>query len=86
MQGRRAYPDESGEMPLQAGEYGRLAENWWVRPPCGGVSAIPADRVIDHEDGTISVCGFLRLPKWEGYLDRGAWTEVPRAEPSSQAQ
>ena len=84
MQGRRAYPDESGEMPLQPGEYGRLAENWWVRPPRGGISAVPADRVIEHEDGTINIAGFLRLPHWEGRLEAGLWTEFPRESPPQE--
>lgn len=75
MRGHRVYPDEHGNMPLQPGDYGELDGEWWVRPPRSGASLVAAERITEHEDGTISVYGLLELPKWRGYLVRGIWTE-----------
>jgi hypothetical protein len=77
MRGRRIFPDEHGNMPLEAGDYGCLEGTWWVRPPRGGVSPIPGEQVLEHEDGTISVYGPLQLRRWAGFLKRGQWTELP---------
>lgn len=79
MQGRRVYPNECGRMALDPGEYGQLAGIWWVCPPPGGgisASAVQADRVVENEDGTISVRGLLRLPRWTGRLEHGVWIEA----------
>lgn len=92
MQGRRVYPDQRGRMFLDPGEYGQLAGIWWVCPPPGGggvsASAVAADRVVEHEDGTISVLGELRLPRWSGRLERGVWigSEETGAAPLGDAQ
>ena len=77
MQGRRVYADDGGNMPLLAGEYGQLGDYWWVCPPRGGTSAVPQSRVLEHEDGTITVEGDLQRPSWHGRLEHGVWKEAP---------
>ena len=80
MRGQRVSPDARGRMVLDPGQYGRLAGIWWISPPSGdervSASAVQAERVTEHEDGTISVQGLLRLPRWTGYLQRGEWIEA----------
>lgn len=75
MHGRRVSPDQDGNMSLGPGDYGKLGGVWWVRPPRGGSSILPSERVIEHEDGTISVRGLVQLPAWNGRLERGVWIE-----------
>ena len=72
-------------MPLEAGDYGCLEGTWWVRPPRGGVSPIPGEQVLEHEDGTITVSPSILIRwvgvedgaevtrEWHGYLRRGVW-------------
>jgi hypothetical protein len=68
-------------MVLDPGQYGQLAGVWWVCPPRTGndvsASAVPKNRVVEHEDGTITVQGILPSPRWKGRLERGHWIETP---------
>ena len=76
MQARRIYPDGTGSMTLQPGEYGKVGGVWWVHPPHPDASVVPlADesRVMEHEDGTISVHGTINAPGWRGRLEHGRW-------------
>lgn len=83
MKGKRVYPDESENMPLQPGDYGRLEGSWWGRPPVGGASPLASNKVIEHDNGSISIEGLIQLPKWTGFLIRGEWItrayEPPRS-------
>lgn len=85
--GRRVYPRESdGHLYLQPGDYGKDAEGMWhARPPNGSHGGALIDhKVIEHEDGTITVSPSLvlypanngKIPGYHGYLERGVWREV----------
>lgn len=75
---------------LNPGEYGKDKDgSWWVRAPKGGgagamITGRGADsdwKVIEHEDGTITVSpslGFMREGggyTFHGYLEKGVWRE-----------
>lgn len=80
MQGQRVYPDVRGRMVLDPAQYGQLAGIWWICPPRHdgevSASAVQAERVTEHEDGTITVQGVLHLPRWTGTLTRGEWIDA----------
>ena len=90
MQGRRVYPEpyaDGGGWPLMnAGEYGLLGETWHAETPNGHGANLAAHKVVEHEDGTITVSPSILVstrdehgkPKelWHGFLERGVWREV----------
>jgi hypothetical protein len=45
---------------FRPGDYGRVtrpdgSEQWWIRSPSGGWTALPHQRVVENEDGTITL-------------------------------
>lgn len=56
-QGHRIYPNEKGEIILRAGDYIKApkAGYWVVKTPNGIVASIMNHKVIEHDDGTITV-------------------------------
>lgn len=78
-------PDGAG-IPA-AGEYGRIAGQWHGCTPNGHLAGFWGHKVVEHEDGTITVSPSIRvfLPAtdeisqrelWHGYLERGIWRSV----------
>ena len=54
--GRRIYPNEKGEIILQAGDYVKDQKGYWIiKSPNGIVASTINHEVIEHEDGTITV-------------------------------
>lgn len=83
MQGtRRDYEDSS--IP-NAGEYGKDSiGQWYCVPPNQPrlIANLSNHRVLEHEDGTITVSPSIlvmlewRGLEWHGYLERGIFREV----------
>jgi len=87
MKGRRIFADSKGILWLQEGDYGfnPNAGCWQARPPGCHAGSIPKHKVVEHEDGSITVSPSILLTdfdengnekKWHGYLERGDWREV----------
>lgn len=92
MIGHRVYPNERGEIILQAGDYifDPKGKYWIVKTPNGLVAGIQKHTVIEHEDKTITVSPSILVKgytfengefgdseiTWHGYLERGVWREV----------
>lgn len=55
--GRRVYPDEKGVIHLRAGDYVKDPKEGYfvIKTPNGIVASIMNHKVIEHEDGTITV-------------------------------
>lgn len=75
---------EEDDYSLEPGEYGRNLEGlWYCRVPApdfytGGINI---HKVVEHEDGTItvtpSIVSFGKDDKqWHGYLIKGVWEEI----------
>jgi len=84
VKGRRVYPNESGELWLAAGNYGKdpVDGHWKASPPGPiGMGSLENHEVVEHEDGTITVSPSILITtyaadceiKWHGYLERGVW-------------
>ncbi len=85
-QGRRLaeYPCD-GE--LEPGDYCKgppeRGGGWWLKTPAGweGRVGVTAHRVVEHEDGTITVSPSIKQEAgdgtmlWHGFLERGVWRE-----------
>jgi len=94
VQGRRLLTKPNGYLPgLSAGEYGKIRYNldvtphfkWWqVAAPDGSmVSLNPTiHTVTEHPDGTITVKPSIVTPTWHGWLIKGVWREVGKAQES----
>ena len=90
MQGRRVYPDETGQLSFAPGDYGFDPKSGHWMAKCPGVNChlgdLSAHSIVEHEDGTITVSpsilqngpGPYHVPSfgtWHGYLERGVWRE-----------
>jgi len=83
VKGRRVYPNESGELWLAAGNYGKdpVDGHWKASPPGPiGMGSLENHEVVEHEDGTITVSPSILIEQppigtWHGYLERGVWRE-----------
>lgn len=83
MIGRRIYPidkDKVFEM-IQPGEYFKLGTGEFiVCCPSGHVASIRNHKVVEHEDGTITVSPSILINwgdnQWHGFLEKGIWREV----------
>ena len=56
----RAPSSRPDKATFRPGEYGRMTgrdgvEQWWVRSPSGGWVALTHQRVVENEDGTITL-------------------------------
>ena len=79
----RVYPREDGHIYLKPGDYAfdKDLGHWIVRPPVtrSHSGGIPNHKVIEHEDGTITVTPSILLTgltpeeSYHGYLERGIW-------------
>lgn len=67
--------------PEQFGRHARgLAGNhhhpeglWAICTPAGSVTSVPAHRVTEHDDGSITVVGEIETHNWRGTLTAGNW-------------
>ena len=78
--GKRADGKEPHE--LLSGEYGQWTAdsgNWYARTPDGAhVANLSGHKVIEHDDGTITVvpsilCSAGDGHDWHGFLEGGVW-------------
>lgn len=86
MKGRR-LPDGDHDKPeVQPGDYWKSARSVFEAcAPNGDIGRIKTHKVIEHEDGTITVSPSLIFPKpgdtttntgWHGWLERGIWRKA----------
>lgn len=78
---RRDNPDGL----FRPGEYGKVEGVWHCCAPretadrFGFVGNLSAHKVIEHEDGTITVSPSIKITRhdgvWHGWLERGVWRE-----------
>jgi hypothetical protein len=67
---------------VKPGNYFKLSDgSWFVMSPSGesGRVSEPMWKIIEHEDGTITVFPsiFFDSPNgWHGFLERGVWRQV----------
>ena len=95
MNGRRradVIQDAEGWHPrqdnVQPGDYWKVLLNkgsveWYACVPTGWLGCLVDHKVIEHEDGTITVSPSIQTsapepsPRyWHGYLERGVWRAV----------
>ena len=58
-------------------------KDWYCTTPNGLFGNLSAHRVVEHEDGTITVSPSILVtsghdhkePSWHGFLERGVWRE-----------
>ena len=82
--GRRVYLDTQGRLSVAEGDYGKMADGFWLcRPPGRHAGIINHHQVTEHEDGTITVSPSLVIddgdsaqPPWHGFLEHGMWRTV----------
>jgi hypothetical protein len=82
----RKLPNDSGELWLAEGEYGKDPRNniWYARPPGMHAGSLENHQVVEHEDGTITVMPSILITEydneakivWHGHLERGFWRRV----------
>lgn len=71
-----------GFQRLKPGEYGKWKDGTWHGcAPDGNPCNLAVHKIIEHEDGTITVSPSISIgtsPKyaWHGYLERGTWRIV----------
>ena len=80
---------KDGEDPskFQPGDYGQWPDdknNWYAETPNGYGANLSRHKIVEHEDGTISVTPSILVtttvnrtpvPAWHGYLTKGVWKE-----------
>ncbi len=88
MNGRRIYPKENeGIAILQPGDYMKAPDGFIVKTPNGLAASIRNHKVIEHENGTITVspsilitgCNYPHSKEqltYHGFLEMGIWREV----------
>lgn len=88
MQGKRVYANSEGWLPsLAPGEYGKAThkdvvntylDRWIARCPDGSNIAINphVHKIIEHDDGSISVTPSIVSSTWHGWLEKGVWRSV----------
>ena len=88
MKGRRVYPNDTGDLPLGPGDYGKNPEGLWrCVTPNGHWGHLGNHEVTEHDDGTITVNPSILVsteasadgkPKYRelyhGWLKKGVWT------------
>lgn len=85
---RRDFSCDDPTPRLESGEYGKHDGLWYCVPPgkdwfhftgCLGDGA-SHHKVIEHEDGTITVNPSILITShvgtWHGFLEKGVWREV----------
>jgi hypothetical protein len=71
---------------MEPGDYGRARPDsksslWFCCTPSGDHGNLALHKVVEHEDGTITVTPSIRVAagdveRWRGYLERGVWRQV----------
>ena len=77
MVGKRRDPDA---WPLEPGDYVQRAQGWYAMSPNGLMANLSGHKVVEHQDGTISVEPSILVSdgqggSWHGYLIAGCWSE-----------
>lgn len=89
MNGERLYlvegePDFLYRIFKQPGAYGGVVDgdhiHWYATTPNGLGGNLGSHKVVEHEDGTITVSPSILVTgapdeSWHGYLERGVWRE-----------
>lgn len=85
MHGRRIYPEPLAEFSshqCEPGDFYRDAHgDWRGKTPNELCVFLKLHRVVEHEDGTITVSPSILASngtgnkQWHGYLERGVWRE-----------
>ena len=86
-QAKRLPDIEPGGLPTGLDDMGlcywKGDGTWWIYLPRAGVGCLSAHKVVEHEDGTITVSRSIGLRKAAGYewarhgwLERGVWQEA----------
>jgi hypothetical protein len=82
MQGKRIYPENN--LVLNNGEYALYGGIWYGKTPNGYLANLKAHKVLENEDGTITVSPSILVStnlngekqiRWHGYLKKGVWKE-----------
>jgi len=80
MKGKRIYLEDDGRVPLlKPGEYLQLDNGTWIGcSPNGHGCNLASHKVVEHEDGSISVSPSIRIydstgDLWHGFLEKGNW-------------
>ena len=86
IQGRRVYPDETGNVFFAPGDYGLDRGIWYGRNPNPEfhLGSFQNHTIVEHEDGTITVSPSILHTeptptgekKWHGFLEKGIWREA----------
>lgn len=82
-QGKRVelIEQEGGFQSLQVGEYGKWKDGtWYAETPNGHCANLSRHKVIEHEDGTITVWPSIEVSDgkgvvWHGFLKHGVWSD-----------
>ena len=82
----RVYANKKDELVLAEGDYGIDPRNgfWYCRPPGCHMGCLKNHKVVEHEDGSITVDPSILVSyetskgkvEWHGYLERGIWRKV----------
>lgn len=88
MKGQRVFVDESGKLNAHKflpGNYGYdpFVKAWYAETPNGHLSCLGGHKVIEHEDGTITVSPSILVKisegadgeVYHGFLEKGVWRE-----------
>lgn len=82
MIGKRLYPTDKDKVfeMMKPGDYFSLSSGEFIIcTPNNLVASIRNHKVIEHEDGTITVSPSILITgtgTWHGYLEKGIWREV----------
>jgi hypothetical protein len=82
MQGKRIYPEDN--LILNDGEYAFYRGIWYGKTPNGYLANLKSHKVVENEDGTITVSPSILVStnlngekqiRWHGHLKEGFWKE-----------
>lgn len=81
-QGRRLPDGPLVEMQFAPGDYMKTDGGiWFCKAPRGSMGNLTAHKIVEHDDGTITVSPSILITdhrpghSWHGYLERGVWRE-----------
>lgn len=64
---------------MTPGDYGRHGDIWYAAVPNGLLANLANHKVVEHQDGTITVSPSILVSNhessWHGYLEKGVWRE-----------
>lgn len=78
MQGTRLPNGTDWNSTLPNGSYWKLNDIWYCITPNNLFGNLSGHKVVEHEDGTITVSPSIfvnmgRNPNWHGFLEHGIW-------------